>query len=1203
MEFRVLGPLEVRTDAGPLPLGGRKQRALLALLVLNAGRAVSPDRIIEALWGDRPPASAAKAVQVVVSRLRKLLPEGSIGTRSAGYALAVELDDVDLFRFERLVDEARDIAPEAAARLLREGLGLWRGPALGEFAYEEFARSEIARVADVRLLALELRLEAELALGRHAAAVPELEALVGEHPLRENVRYLLMLALYRSGRQADALATYQDARAALLDELGLDPGQALRRLEQQILQQDPALALPLPVAPEPTLPRRQSAMPERKPVTVLSAGIDVEGSDPELVEIARSRFVESAAGLLERHSAAVETAGAEGLTAVFGVPAVHEDDALRAIRAASALRAAHPDCRIGIATGEVLTGEGARLATGEPVALAAKLERAAQPGEVRLGVGTLRLVRGAVEVEPDGPGAFRMLAMGPVPERRRQAPMVGRTRELSQLQEAFAGLANGRCRLVTILGDAGVGKSRLVAEFLIGLDAAVVRGRCLPYGDGITYWPVVEVLGQLGTRPAEPAAAAAIAAVLGEGAAPATADEIAWAVRRTLERAAAERPLVVVLDDIHWGESAFLDLVEHVADFARDSPILLLCMARPELHERRPGWAGGKPNTTTTLLEPLSPDDVDELIGFLAPADESLRARIGAAAGGNPLFIEEMLAFARESGDGELAVPPTIRALLAARLDQLDAAERAMLQRGAVEGEVFHRGAVEALAPVDLDVQPLLMALVRKELVRPDRAKVTGEDAFRFRHLLVRDAAYGALPKARRAELHERLARWLDERGEEVVELDELVGYHLEQACGYRAELGVDDGGLATAARSRLAAAGRRASVRDDPAASLNLLGRAAALLPEGVVDLALELDLNYAMIQSGDTVGAAQRARFVAERAATAGDVVAELCARIDEGLCLTRLEPDGADERVLALIAEAMPVFETARDDFALWSVNYALGFVLMDLMQYDRARAALEASLVHARRAGLTRQEKSSLATLTAALCWGPTPIEDVLDWVEELEARGLRDSWIRDARGYALAHAGSFDDARVILGDLRGELTERNARNVLVRTLQMSRDVELLAGDYAAATTFGLDACRELEERALRSVLTTAAARLAQGFYGLGRIEEAEVEASRAAELGSIGDVATQTLWRQVQAKIQARRGEAAAAEELAREAVVLIEETDMLVFRGDAWADLAEVLDYGGKHEEAAAAREQAISLYQRKGSLASIERVRVTLTR
>ena len=286
----------------------------------------------------------------------------------------------------------------------------------------------------------------------------------------------------------------------------------------------------------------------------------------------------------------------------------------------------------------------------------------------------------------------------------------------------------------------------------------MVSGRCLSYGEGISYFPVTEVAIQLKANPTEHAG---LGAILGDGDATSSPDEIAWAFRKLLEERASDRPVVLVFDDIHWGEPTFLDLVEHLADFSRDAPILLLCMARPELLDRRESWGGGKLNATNVLLEPLGTDEAADLLTSLLPAEveSNLRARILEAAGGNPLFVEETVAMVAElqAGNGELAeitVPPTIQALLAARLDQLDPHERVVLERGSVEGNVFHRGVVEALAPEELEVPRRLMSLVRKELVRPDRTQLAGDDAFRFRHLLIRDAAYDALPKAERAGLH-----------------------------------------------------------------------------------------------------------------------------------------------------------------------------------------------------------------------------------------------------------------------------------------------------------------------------------------------------------------------------------------------------------------------------------------------------------------
>ena len=342
--------------------------------------------------------------------------------------------------------------------------------------------------------------------------------------------------------------------------------------------------------------------------------------------------------------------------------------------------------------------------------------------------------------------------------------MVGRETELRRLRDAFAQAVHDRsCQLFTVLGSAGVGKSRLAAEFLAGIEARVVRGRCLSYGEGITYWPVVEIVKQLDALP-EGDAAVPLRSLLGETESATSAEEIAWGFRKLIEQEAQERPLVCVLDDLHWAEETLLDLVEHVADLSRDAPILLLCMARPELLEKRPAWGGGKWNSTTVLLEPLDAAETERLLDELGGVEPGLRERIATAAEGNPLFLEEMLALVRASGDGEISVPPTIQALLAARLDQLDPAERAVLERGSVEGRVFHQSAVQALANGEPQT-PRLVALVRKQLVRPDTPQFAGEEAYRFRHLLIRDAAYDALPKAVRADLHERFAGWLEERG------------------------------------------------------------------------------------------------------------------------------------------------------------------------------------------------------------------------------------------------------------------------------------------------------------------------------------------------------------------------------------------------------------------------------------------------------
>jgi tetratricopeptide (TPR) repeat protein len=560
-----------------------------------------------------------------------------------------------------------------------------------------------------------------------------------------------------------------------------------------------------------------------------------------------------------------------------------------------------------------------------------------------------------------------------------------------------------------------------------------------------------------------------------------------------------------------------------------------------------------------------------------------------------------MLAMAQEA-NGEVIVPPTLQALLAARLDQLDPAERGVLERAAVEGEIFHRGAVQALSPKEMQVTPRLAALVRKELVRPDKGQLLGEDGFRFRHLLIRDAAYDALPKAIRAELHQRFAAWLEERGAELVELDEIVGYHLEQAYRYRAELGMaDDPILAAAARRRLTTGGHRAQLRADYRAAVSLYERAAALVPATEIDLALEAELGEALYWAGNGVESQRRAISLAERASAAGDRVGELCGRVRDSLLRTFLEPEGATEELAALIEEALPVFRAAGDDAALYIGYAALGQVGNMRGQMDAGLEAFEQAATHARQAGMPHEE---LGWRSSMRFMGTTPVGEVLAWLDANEPREGRNYWLRAVRAKALAMLGRFDEARAILTDCRTVLAERGSGIPLGTTLGMdSVEIELWAGDPAAAAEFGAEGCRVLDELGEHSILSTAAGILAQALYALDRLEEADDWAGRAAKLGASDDAITQMLWRQVKAKVLARRGELAEAERLAREAVAVSEKTDFLDSQADVYADLGEVLLLGGRPKEAGVALEQALERYERKGNAVSARRTQARLAK
>ncbi|MDP9255239.1 MAG: AAA family ATPase [Actinomycetota bacterium] len=989
---------------------------------------------------------------------------------------------------------------------------------------------------------------------------------------------------------------------------------------------------------------------QRKTVTLLFC--DVTGStalgerlDPESLRGVMARYFDAARIVVERHGGSVEKFIGDAVMAVFGIPVLHEDDALRAVRAAAELRdglaelnerllreyGTTLELRIGVNTGEVVTGTQEHLATGDAVNVAARLEQAAQPGEILIGAETRALVRDSAVVDAVDSmelkgkaapvAAYRLVSVrSEPPSRRRTGAMVGRTRELGRLQAALAQAeADRSCQLFTVLGAAGVGKSRLAYEFLTQLDGAtVVRGGCLSYGDGITYWPVVEVVKQLlGSAPEQRLAALgldasasrAIQAVLGEGGVVASVEEIAWAMRVLLEAVAADAPLVVVLDDIHWGEEAFLDLVDHVADLSRDAPLLLLCMARPELLDRRPNWGGGKLNATTVLLEPLAADDADALVASLldgAPADDVLRARILNAAEGNPLFVEEMVALVRESPDDAVAVPATIQALLAARLDQLDPVERDVLGRGSVEGRVFHRGAVQALSPDGSQLVAPLTALVRRELLRPDGPQFPGEDAFRFRHLLIRDAAYEALPKATRADLHARFAGWIAERAADLVELDEVVGYHLERAYRYRVELGPADTAaleLSERAAERLAAAGAKAAARSDVRAATSLFARAVDLLPAGDARRGSLLPpLGRALFEAGQWDRADEVLSEAVSQARAAGD--RRMAAEGNVALTHLRLFMGSAITHQMARseLADAVSVFQEFDDEAGL---ARALGLAGQLRMWAGEAAAAiedLERAAQYARAAGDRLQEIESLHYVLISSVHGPITVTSGLERAElvggQVEGDHRLKVTVLRARAVLEAMRGSFDVARELIGAAVALADQLGLEVDGSGAHSDASEIELLAGrpaDAERALRISVDA---LERRGDVGHLATVAPLLADVLYLQGRPDEAMPLTELVARSALADDLDPQVAWRRVQAKVLAQRGDFENAEPLARKAIELAERSDYINAHARAIEDLAEVLRLAGRSQEAVVELDRATGLHEQKGNVVSAAKTR-----
>jgi class 3 adenylate cyclase len=1233
IEFRILGPLEVREGERDLTPRREKHRALVAALVLRPGEVVSVDRLIDELWGASPPPTARSALQNYVSLVRKSLGEDVLVSRAPGYLLQIEPGQVDLGRFERLLAEARAAEPPERERMLREALALWRGPPLADLALEPVAQVETARLEELRLAAEEELVETRLALGQHVDLVPELEARIAAHPYRERLRGQLMLALDRSGRQAEALEAYQDARRALDELLGLEPSPALRELEQAILRQDADLS-PLPSMPPAPVAER------RKTVTVLFSDVVAstaltQSLDPEATRDVMSRYFAAMRAAIEYHGGTVEKFIGDEVMAVFGVPVTHEDDALRAVRAASLMQdglAALNDVlardygvqiamRIGVNTGEVIAGDasaGYTFVTGDAVNIGKRLEQAAVAGDVLIGEPTQRLVRHAIVAEAVHQlAAHRVLGLvegAPALARQLDAPLVGREQELAELRAAFDRVREeGSCVLATVLGDAGIGKTRLVRELLTGLreEATVLLGRCVSYGDGATYLPLAEMIAGVGADPATVLAgeddrelvAQRIAELLGRAAGAGGTGEGFWAVRRLLTALARQRPLVCVFEDVHWAEPTLLDLVEYLADQVTDAPTLILCLARPQLLDARPEW----PHEGSVRLTRLPDEDARALIDALAVgvADE-LHGRIAGIAEGNPLFVEQLLAYARETGAGGLDdVPPTVEALLGSRLDLLEPDERATIERAAVVGREFWRGAVVDLSPPDAlpALSTQLVALVRRGLVRPERSTLLPEDAFRFDHVLIRDVAYAGIPKELRAELHERHADWLDAQ---PVGSDELVGYHLEQAYRYGAELGPVGRRLqrlAADAGERLGAAGIRAWKRGDAPATVNLLGRATDLLPEkDPFRLEFMCELGGALRTAGELTRAEQVLAEAHQTAVLAGDRRIDVRARLELANVRLFSNPKGQLDELFDATAAAIPVLEILEDHRGLGRAWRLAAHARTFGCQCTAWAEAAELSLTYYRRSGWSTM--TCLGAIAAALFYGPVAVDEAITRCSALLADADLGGEANVVGWMAALEAmrGDFDEARRLIVRARDIYTQLGQIAVVeIDCGTILGQIELLAARAPSAEEALLASYRALEALGDKAYLATRAAELAEALYVQRRHEESSRWVRVSEQLAAPEDVLTQVLWRGVQAKLEARRGNFIAADRLARDAAQIADATDALSVRGNTWLDLAEVLQLAGRPEEAAQAVDKALSLFQLKGNVVAAAKARSAL--
>ncbi|MFN0284481.1 MAG: ATP-binding protein [Kineosporiaceae bacterium] len=1020
------------------------------------------------------------------------------------------------------------------------------------------------------------------------------------------------------------------------------------------------------------------ARASRRIVTVLFC--DVVGSttmgdvlDPESVRTMMSLFFARARSALERHGGTVEKFIGDAVVGAFGVPDLHEDDAVRGVRAAVDLQAAVADLnvefgrrwgraigvRIGVNTGEVVAGDttlGQAFLTGDAVNVAARLEQAAAEGEILVGEATRRLVSRAAVLAAVDPLRLRGKTQ-PVPAWRlvglaahQEAAdglgsgWVGRDRELAHLSATFEQSASQRsCRALTVVGAPGVGKTRLVSEFArwVRPHATVVNGRCLPYGQGINFWPLVEVLRDLvgvgvddqvaGARtkiaaflPDESSSHAVVEAILGVLglAAPSARDETFWGVRRLLEVAAARRPLVTVLDDVHWAEPTMLDLVEHLVEWSHDAPIMIVALARPEV---RTAWAApveDRPAWDCLRLDPLGTDEsrllAESLLG--RTADRDLVDHVVRVAEGNPLFVEEILrmlvddgvllhqrgAWRRGDEAAPLAVPASIQSLLAARLDRLAEDDRVVVERASVVGRQFFRSPLVELSPgpVGERIDEHLAVLVARELVAHDQSTWPSEDAYRFSHLLIRDAAYLGLLKHERAALHERMARWLEDHAGDLPEgeMEDLLAYHLEQAHTYLGQLGtLDEHGreLGRRAAGHLQGGARRAMARGDYPAAATLLRRARSQLPrQAPAGPAVLLELAECTVAAGDVRGAGAALDDLSDLVADLPDRLgAGVEARLAVARCeLRMLSEPGRLQGDVAAVRTAVAALAAAGDAGPLAHALTVLGRALALLGRLAEAEVALDRALVQARRADDAARARQVLLQLPLIALWGPLPVTKangrLTDTLRVLRLRpgnrGVEAEALR-CMGLLEAMRARFDAARSLLASAERAFHELGSPVGLGEVDCSSGLVELMADNPDPA-------CLRLESAYSRFTAQGAAAGagraagwLAESRWRQRDWEDAARWADVAAMLSGGGQTRDAVVWLGVQAKLTARRGDLAAAQALARDAAAGVEATDALVDRADALLNLAEVLQSGGRTAEADVLSRRAQAFYAAKG--------------
>jgi class 3 adenylate cyclase/tetratricopeptide (TPR) repeat protein len=958
---------------------------------------------------------------------------------------------------------------------------------------------------------------------------------------------------------------------------------------------------------------------ERKLATVLFVDLVdstalVTGTDPEVVRRRVQRFFERVSHCVTTHGGIVEKFAGDAVMAAFGIPQAHEDDAERAVRAGLAILDEVEElglaARIGVESGEVVADDSeSTFATGEAVTVAARLEQAAETGQLLIGPAAHRLTLGRIEVEDLGPVELKGLerqiwawrAVCTTGGSRRphalQAPMVGRDHELELLQNTFdRAVRDRRAHLFTIYGEAGVGKSRLSHEFSTALDGAtVLSGRSLPYGEGVTYWPLAEMVkcaaGIVDDDPLDVAieklrsfcedevvadllglASGVLEAVQAER----SQQEIAWAAREWAQRVAQEQPLVLIFEDIHWAEEPLLELIEHLVTWVREAPLLVISLARPELLDIRPGWGGGRVRATSIELEPLGPAESEELVEALVSEGELTaeeRQAVLAKTEGNPLFLEETVRMLEEDGaQGIGRIPDTLQALIAARIDRLAPEAKALLQRAAVVGRIFWQSAIEWLSPELETLEQHLDDLRLREFVLDEpRSSIRGETAFKFKHVLIREVAYGGLSKSARAEHHARFAEWLKERAGE--ELLEIRAFHLDRATALLAELdGAAPVELQREAAEALAEAGLRAFAREANRTARQHFVRAVELEPT-------------------------LRRRYLAARAADRLSDLPAVSREMEEVLAAAIEEKDRWTQgRALVTLAEAA-VLRDADVQAAEQMIDEALEVLEEDDLT-GRFRALRARSTIAWMRGHLEKQEQLMVEALELARRAGRKDFESEaadelasvylarleLDRAAPLVEQAIllaEQSGSAEARGRALRFAGQLhlyrrelDDADAALEAAREHLAEAGAAWSLGRTINFSAWVARHKGDYARAERLFRESIRILAPLEDRATLCETQRSLAELLLLQGRVDEAERFALAARETVGPQDVTSLSTTTMALGLVRAAQGRDDEAEPLLREAYDSIVTSEHRLHRRDALQALTGFLRDRSRGEEA-----------------------------